>query len=1485
MLKTQTRIIYIKILVFTGLVALSVFAMRPVHSALTGAISHIRTNFIEKIESLTGIEIRYSSIRPTFFGSFDVRNLLLIKNEKTFLSVSRVRISFSLLELLKGNKAVFHSVQLERPSLTLNLQEDKDTFEFLSSLRSDEKKDNKEALRQVSQFFPGNMDLHIRNCFVSITDSVRKYQIQNMNIDITGDGAQFSFNGNLGAEFIYTNLFNRTFSINSEVSTSGVCSVNMNEGSAKLAFSSISGSEQEAVKRKASFFRPLAKESISSKEYFTVQPLSFTLDFKDGIFNLSTSGENLPYSGFICYNTITHDIATEVSCNDFLLANFVKFSNPHTDINRIFFMPVTGSASFNSGDNAMQYTADFQGADAQNNSFEVKTHGNDKYIVFDKLCLSASYNKSKNNFFSGELDISGRIGFSPLTSAGTIAFNQFSLGTGEFFNAFFTISTQNNEIRISSDNIAAGQLALKNLGIYIVPSDRDLSVVISLCDEKEKTADVFATLNYSPRHLEVSASVVSFSVLDLMQMASPFSKAVINPPVGKSYLANSSITTEFFLTTDFNQVVYNVPNMVFQAQDVTGRFSFSGTDRMFTLSESVITKNGVDLIIGAQYNFANPSEIGFLLNAKYQDLSWDVEGQILDKTTLIIRDKGGFNVYGSLSNSGGVSGYMEGVSFPLLVNNKTVYLNFYLTLRYTSNDFWYVDVEHFNARDSNSSQGIKFISVSGAIDNNGASFKNLLLRDNIGDLTGNLNFSWDTDFSYIQFMINLTNGREKGESYSAEGIVKKNHVNILASASDMRLDRLLRNDKNGKGTGPIFLSGQAEVTGDSIKSFTAKCDLKSLYFKDNAVKASGEVVFTNDDFTAADLKLEYKEVKAVLPVLQLNRLESYAKLKGEIQGVVLNKWLESNFEFNANFHNIDSWLEISQALTSINGSFKADKIQYGYEEQAPFSFVFSNDNGAVSVSGGPKNMLRLEMDREGNFFTSLSSPFPIRSTVIGIYKDGIINAHCSDFYLDLSGIWKFAGSTPDFAITGGYVTGKVDIRGPILAPEFFGTARGTSIRFLVPKYIVEDIKPVPFNAVIEGNEIVFGPVPVTAGNGGGTVNGWLRFEKWIPENVGLEITVPRNTPVLYSFNLTGFIAKGDVSGNINILHENRMMEISGNLFANNTEMGVIFDEVIQARNEKEKPIANPPTVVNLTVTTGPVVEFIWPNTSAPILRANPRIGTMVSVFADTMTGQYAINSDITIRSGELYYFDRSFYIRQGSLVLRENEQQFAPRISAKAEIRERTDSGPVTVYMIIDNEPLLSFIPRFEASPSLTQLEIYSLLGHSMYAMNRNENSSTASRVLLSSTTDIISQFWANSELGQIISVSQFERMVRNFLPLDMFSVRTRFFQNAFVTGASSWFGQSSDQNAVDRNKVGNYFDNTTVYLGKYIGQDMFIQTMVKMRYDENSLNMGGLKLEPDFGIEFTTPLFNIRWDFFPYSPENLWVNDNSITLIWSKSF
>jgi hypothetical protein len=570
---------------------------------------------------------------------------------------------------------------------------------------------------------------------------------------------------------------------------------------------------------------------------------------------------------------------------------------------------------------------------------------------------------------------------------------------------------------------------------------------------------------------------------------------------------------------------------------------------------------------------------------------------------------------------------------------------------------------------------------------------------------------------------------------------------------------------------------------------------------------------------------------------------------------------------------------------SFDGTVQVDNIRYGNLSHESIVFVVSGNEGAFSVTGGIRDMIRLEMDSDGSFFASLAAPLPIRGSLAGVYKNGIMDAYCNDFYIDMTSLWALTNVPPNiFNIAGGYITGRMNLRGPIWNPEFYGSARGTSLCFKVPDYVGEDLRPVPFNILAEGYEMTFGPVITASGSGAATVTGYFRFEYWIPRNIGLNIIIPRERAIPYNIDIAGFMAEGNASGRLNLAldTDNKLFELRGNLFVNNTEMGLNMDEItINANRELAfEPAIN--SVIELSITTGSMVQFFWPSINSPILRANPEMGTVVMVFVDTQAGHYSLVSDINIRSGELYYLDRNFYIRQGSLVFRENERQFNPRISARAEIRDRSASGPVTISMIIENEPLLSFVPRFVATPSLTPLEIYSILGQNPNNIQGNDNNDSIQRLLLASSTDILAQVVAGSDaFNQFGYMRQFERQVRNLLNLDMLNIRTRFLQNAVASNATA-FGQPP----VDRiSRVGNYFDNTTVFIGKYIGQDMFIQGTLAMKYDEDRVSFGGLSFEPDIGLELQNPFFSIRWDFFPYHPQNWWVNDHSITLIWSKSF
>jgi hypothetical protein len=308
-----------------------------------------------------------------------------------------------------------------------------------------------------------------------------------------------------------------------------------------------------------------------------------------------------------------------------------------------------------------------------------------------------------------------------------------------------------------------------------------------------------------------------------------------------------------------------------------------------------------------------------------------------------------------------------------------------------------------------------------------------------------------------------------------------------------------------------------------------------------------------------------------------------------------------------------------------------------------------------------------------------------------------------------------------------------------------------------------------------------------------------------------------------------------------------------------------------------RPVSN---VVDLRITTGPKVEFVYPSRDFPVIRANIDAGTGIGITADTQSGRFTVEGDVDIRSGEIFYFQRSFYIKEGMLSFNESDIRFDPQISARAEARDRTADGAVTISMIVDSSSLVSFTPRFESNPSLSQFEILSLLGQNVTGASSSEDPNESIREMMMAGGDFLTQFYA---------VRRVERMVRDFLHMDMFSIRTQVLQNML-------FLATGLQEPVDRIGFGNYvFDNTTVFLGKYFGPDVFGQAMFSFRYDENRTTFGefspygftlgaGLSLEADLGLEISGPLFDIQFNIAPRYMDPRIVEGVSVTLLWKRS-
>ena len=1476
--KRLSRSFCVKILVFFGLICASAITIQPLQLVLINKMTNIRDNFIAKLENFTGMEIRYSSIRPAFFGSFDVRNLRLIKNDSYFFTASRISIKYSVIDLIMQRSSFIHTIAIEKPVLKMDTQRDMETFNIITSLmqnREEFKTGDGEVLKQLSLILPKDADYQIINGHLSLTDNYTVYSVDNLNLNIKREqspdnNGDIIIDGKFIAQILQEGINNNIITIKTELGISARCDDGLENGSADLDFLYITCSEKSGSGKAVSFFNPAVNLNEIQKELFTVFPFAIAVGYENKVISINKESEEGAF--YFYYDAENNRISSGINLDNFSFQDKIILYNYLEDINHLLDLKISGSSWIKFEDSKTDYTVDLSAGNTQGeltDAILINAAGNKNSVNIRNLLIASSGETSRAGFFKGKAGFTGNINFSPLNPSGRLTFENFSLGQKNEFNALFNVTSRGRDIKIASQTIRAADARIESLDINLYPTDRELSFSVFLAADENEVAYLDAVYNSNPRQLEASVSLKSMSIFNLTQMASPFTD-FLTFPVNLDMLNNSYIDTDVFISTDFNNIVYNAPAIVFNIGDIDGFLSVSGTDHQLTLSEGVFKRNDNDLLVTANINFSNPMDLIFGLNASYQDLFWNAQGQILDRKTIMISDPNGLNVYGNIDNSGVMSGYIQGTNFPFAAAGKTIYLNFYSTLRYTSMDFWNFDINSFKAHEITGAQNNEFLSISGTADQDGASFREIIYTDSEGILLGSADFAWDSDFSYLELVMNVTDGYEAGEFYNIEGVLKDGQIGVNMQVSNMHLDRFFNIPY------PVKLSADADIIWNSIKSFDAKINLTSFNTKidkDN-IDASVALNLTNDELSVKNLRFDYAQLKTVMPELKINRKEGFANMNANISGFELGRYMEGSLALDINFDEIDSWMNILQSVNDFNGTFVIDDVQYGDLKEDRIAFSFSRNMGAVTVTGGIDEMLRLEMDPFGNIFVGLSSPFPVRGAFAGTLKGREFNLHCSNYFVDISSLYYLLGSSTEFTIISGFATGQMEVKGDILNPEFHGFGVVSSLGVRVPEYLGDDVRIVPFRLAAEGNEMTFGPADIVCGAGGGSVDGWLLFQNWKPINIGLEIAIPRETPIPYDFNITGFLAAGNASGNLNLNVDNinDMIDIRGNLFTNDADLSLSMEDT-GASGDNSDDSYN--AFVDLVVTTGAMVEFIWPAAS-PIIRANPEMGTVIRISSDTQAGQFNIHSDVRIRAGEVFYLDRSFYIRQGNIVFRENETSFNPIFSARAEVRDRVDEGPVTISMIVNNQPLLNFEPRFEASPSLTQLEIYSILGQNFSNIQGEENTDQAQRVLLTSTTDLVTQLIASSDiLSQFVFFRQFERQIRDTLRMDMFSVRTRFLHNAVITGA---MGQGTTG-------VGNYFDNTTVFMGKYIGQHMFVHGMLTMRYDETSSLFGGLRFEPDIGIELQSPFINIRWEFFPLHPENWWVTDHSITLTWSKSF
>jgi hypothetical protein len=1458
--------IHRQLLIVALMAGLTVLLTRPLQISLLARMGEFQDKLAERAGEFLGFRIAYGSMAPSVFGTLDIRDILVSGEEGTpLLSLKRLRISWSPLALLRGReKEALRSVRLDRPILTMGGGEAAALRARFSPARRDgEGRAGGSLPPEIASLVPDNFRILIRNGEWRGNAGGGQLSLRRLGLDAVLHRGAITFRGRWEGEGRF--LEEGRFAAGMSGRARGELSAGLEWGNALVWIPRLEGDQ------------------------ISLKPLRIRAAFADRKVSLEKVEDGTPLDFGLDYDFRERRLSAGIRMDQFSPGNLMTLRGAWKDYDPWVSLALSGTLSVEkTGTEPPGYSVDLEGNFPSrlpartptplllaNGALTVKGRGRADRIDIENL----DFKSPGGNFY-----FRGGLGFKPLSPEGNLVIRDLALrnpksGAVQRISTALEFRARGREVGLSGETLSIGPVVFLNPSASLLWEPGGFSFRVSALSLREKDSpggggpgslSLEGSMDYRPRHIQANLSLDSLSVRDAADLAVSFgSLSPLNDTI-RGFIDYSSISAELFFTTDFEHILYNATSLRIVyggTRNIVFSASFSGTDHRIALDEGLLAWREGSADITGFADFSNPGDISFVLGASWEDFSYYLEGMILDRRSLSVRGSYGLQGYFSLTGTGGYSGYIEGESIPIPSGGQYALLSLRSNFRYDSPEWWSGSLDKLEITNLvTPGSNYSVLRVAGTGDQNGLFLPDLYFEDGRGILQGNLSVTWNRDYS--GYLVRVFMQNEGGmESYNLEANYSDRFLDAHLIGREMQFARFSAKAHNS------IASGDLRLHGSSVENFRADIVLESLSarYRESEFRASLSASLSNNEFFLKDFKGSYRDLEASMPYLYLDRRGGHSAAEAWIQGSVNNRKVYLSFDADCTFTPTKNWFAIREGFRSFKGSVNVENAWYeDLYNKDPFGFDFTLTETAgdflLSLSGGPRNMIRFRYSGGGDFYAALSGPSPVRGSIIGTITPKTIDAHSTDLYVDLGSLWRFIPPQDNMHLTGGFATAEIHVSGSLRDPEFNGSVQTTSVRITVPQYLREEIRPVPFGASIRDSEINFGPVECALGNGSGLVSAWFRFDRWVPNIFNMDIQIPPEHSVPVAFDLNGIIVEGQAAGALNLSMADLIFNVSGAITTHDTVINLDNREIMAAAGVT-RAINKVNTLVDISVTTGRKVEFLWPMTRFPVLQAYADLGSGLRITNDTFSRRFTIQGDVKLRSGEIFYFERSFYIREGTLVFNENEIHFDPRISARAEIRDRSDDGPVTIAMIIDNAPLSSFTARLESNPPLSQVEIFSILGQNLTGSSEGDGDRNR---FLSATTDALTQFAV---------VRQIQRKIRDFLGLDMFSIRTQVLQNMVFQAAGL-------QEPVDRmNRVGNYFDNTAVFFGKYLGSDLFIQSTIFFRYDKTRETWGGLRLEPEIGLEMRNPLFDIRFNVMPLHPENWFMNDISFTLTWRHSF
>ncbi|MCQ2241322.1 translocation/assembly module TamB domain-containing protein [Treponema sp.] len=1484
------------IAIFLTIIAAAMVVVRPMYKRVDDTVRSLEAEFLGKFEDKTGLSVSYKSLSPSILSGIVLNGISLrdAETQEEILTIKKTSVYYRLNSLLHGDmEHAFTKLAVNNVTVNFSQEKIQKLFSTPGEKKSGDVKEEKTAAFSISSVedlvrtiaFSVPFDVQVKNVRFKFSSGMDVYSLALRELLLKK-------NDNASSVFLRLNGF-----VDSNISTFGYKSAGFIYRIDGNLMNTISGSS----------FRLRLDDYRRSQ--FSVKHQEFLLNYKDHNFIVRTTRNFFPLNLRVLFSLDSFTLESAVRMDRLNPLDMFRAPSYMGIINFFKGSLFTTESNFFLDFNTFKYTWSTNTTINMPKGKRFTKEGQNVYAkcTGNNTDVQISNLSADGGIFKGTYR--GEFNLPKLQPKGTLKLDYFRYFNGNELSTAITFSPRAKEgFDFYMPEVRFGKwCAYSNFKCYS-SLGKNIVLVVDADDYSHAEYGVpgHVTANGTLQlgdnmYLQASANLNNFFLDTGLKTAAFFTdreggKAYVGPVISK---AEPYITqVECYFATDFSNFMYNAPVVICantQKDKEIGFVSFDGTGTSFSFSRiDIMYGNNSMLATGSLDIDTKLGQMNFFTDFNLNSFPYSVNGVYAWGEWLTMSGDYGFETMVNYGNA--TDGFLKFNNLPVSYDKYSASVSVDTNFSFSSNGTWDAFIDKFEISElTDNFRSKPKIVFAGEMNDKGLIASNILYSDNISSLDGTGFILWnasDSGFDNALVNINLAspvstekinfNGEARNmaaEGFSFSNFKKDLYFNITSNVSSFPVSRFV----NGQGSGnTVSLNLNASGTVENPLYSIDIIDSSILVGGNNlTAKLNATYIDSIFEISKADVSWRYFSIDEVTASIDMSSFLGDAKFHFNMNGV--DRQFDAGFDF-AISNLSDSFTEGVPEAFSIEADCVSLESNF-IESFKPFHISLIRSPGRMDIVTDENIGAYGEILDDGFVAFTVAEDKSLHFSMDGSYRNQTLDVTFNSFYWDLSKI-AYVINSDMFTLYSGVLVGNLNISGSLNAPELGGTMALVSPDFNLPQYIPDHFTTDEIKVVFAQEEISLTETLFHVRTGFVAVSGLISLDRWALDNFIVNIRTLENFKIPIDAKVDHFRIKGFTSIDASLMLEDKSLILNGSVELQNSELSYNMstqEQILEPINaninpKKKKKKAKKtgetgfkPSIdfnIDLALMIGQRVQI----DVNPFLRSLIAPSTPIYVTADTATGLWSIKSDIVLRGGEISYLNRNFYLKQGRLVLNETQDHFDPNITVRAETRERDSSGDnVTIILSAISQHLSSFNAVLSSVPARSESEIMTLLGQ-----------------IVSGDADSVGNLVISSmDYGvQVTLLRKFENALRDLCNFDIFSIRTTALQNTIMQGLE--LGNRPENNSV----IGNLFDNSTVYIGKYFGSDVYADALLHWTYDRKiagaSEAMGdGLVFQPEIGLEFNAPFANIRWNFAPdlSDMQESWAKATSVTLSWRWAF